>query len=703
MTRKNILLAMSLAAVMALGACSSDSTPTPTPEPPAPPEPPPPPAADTITVNGFVTDMPIPNATVVLTVNGQDFTAANPTGADGSYSVVIETTDTAALVECVAFDPNGPARFSALLDSFAGLQAGAGDDGILDNANITNVTTAQQLLAEALAADGSIDDLAELQELAEQVDPQELIELAAAIKVVIDSVQGVVLPEEFTDVQQLAQAIVDGTSTFLADVEVTNPGIIADTVEEVINDGFATTPFAAESMPGVYIGTSGNEVFILMEGGSGYFAEDEQFGQLIEGITWSLNVDGALVIVFTETQDTDTVVLLTDASGVQTVYVTSVEGGVEQESGTFSVVRLGFDPDGFDATSAVGSYRNPNSAEEGESETEFTVLLAGGSGYDLDVATGVQDDFFTWTVNADATLDITDDGVPDLGETEVSDERETIWLLEGSTADLRNILVIERAFESDAILEIEALPIAYTSEIMVGPNADVANTLLLEGKTYAITGGLDDFEEVIVTFGAEGVFFEMFQEFSIEFGPEFGEESAATWFIDENGVVFITDPATDQDPQETDLVTVVSGLGQDVMVVSVDEDFVGELTLTLVTPFTANDNLVGTWDILENGVVTTETITFNVDGSGAYFDEGLLDDNFNWVIEPSGRLVLTLDDGPNAVAVFTDNIHKLADSTADNLHVFATYRADGVLENDSDVPSGPPQVIFEANLVRQAQ
>jgi len=703
MTRKNILLAMSLAAVMALGACSSDSTQTPTPEPPAPPEPPPPPAADTITVNGFVTDMPIPNATVVLTVNGQDFTAANPTGADGSYSVVIETTDTAALVECVAFDPNGPARFSALLDSFAGLQAGAGDDGILDDANITNVTTAQQLLAEALAVDGSIDDLAELQELAEQVDPQELIELAAAIKVVIDSVQGVVLPEEFTDVQQLAQAIVDGTSTFLADVEVTNPGIIADTVEEVINDGFATTPFAAESMPGVYIGTSGNEVFILMEGGSGYFAEDEQFGQLIEGITWSLNVDGALVIVFTETQDTDTVVLLTDASGVQTVYVTSVEGGVEQESGTFSVVRLGFDPDGFDATSAVGSYRNPNSAEEGESETEFTVLLAGGSGYDLDVATGVQDDFFTWTVNADATLDITDDGVPDLGETEVSDERETIWLLEGSTADLRNILVIERAFESDAILEIEALPIAYTSEIMVGPNADVANTLLLEGKTYAITGGLDDFEEVIVTFGAEGVFFEMFQEFSIEFGPEFGEESAATWFIDENGVVFITDPATDQDPQETDLVTVVSGLGQDVMVVSVDEDFVGELTLTLVTPFTANDNLVGTWDILENGVVTTETITFNVDGSGAYFDEGLLDDNFNWVIEPSGRLVLTLDDGPNAVAVFTDNIHKLADSTADNLHVFATYRADGVLENDSDVPSGPPQVIFEANLVRQAQ
>jgi len=698
MTCKNLLLATSLAAIMTLGACSSsDSTPATTPEPPAPP---PPPVSETITVNGFVTDMPIPNATVVLTVNGQEFTAPEPTGADGSYSVVIETTDTDALVECVAFDPDGPARFSALLDSFAGLQEAAGSDGILDDANITNVTTAQQLLAEALATDGSIDDLAELQALAEQVDPAELIELAAAIKVVIDSVQGVVLPEEFTDVQQLAQAIVEGTSTFLTDVETTNPGIIAETIEEIVSDGFATTPFVAESMPGVYIGTSGTDIFILMEGGSGYYAEEGQFGQFIEDITWSLTEDGALVLVFTATQDTDTIVLLTDASGVQTVYITSVEEGIDQEPGTYSVVRLGFDPDGFDATSAVGSYRNANSPDEDESETEFTILLAGGSGYDLDVATGVQDDYFSWAVNDDASLMFTDDGEPDIGEIEASDENSTIWLLEGSTAAVRNLLVIEREFEGDAIIEIEALPIAYTSEIMVGPMADVANTLLLEGKTYAFSDG---FNKALVTFDAEGVFGEIYQDFDEEFGPEFGEESAATWFVDADGVIFVTDPATDVDPEETDLVTVVSGLGQDVMVVSFDEDgVVVELTLTLVTPFTESDNLVGSWTILENGVETTETITFNDDGSGSYFDGDLLDDNFNWVIEASGRLVLTLDDGPDAVAVFTDNIHRLADSTADNLHVFATYRADGELENDTDDPLGPPEVVFDVNLARQA-
>jgi hypothetical protein len=699
MTHKNLLLAMLLAAATSLGACSSsDSDPIPNlPDPPAPPAPP-----ASITVNGFVTDMPIPNATVVLTVNGQDFTAANPTGADGSYSVVIETTDTDALVECVAFDPDGPARFSALLDSFAGLQEGAGADGVLDDANITNVTTAQQLLAEALAVDGSIDDLAELQALAEQVDPAELLELAAAIKVVIDNVQGVVLPQEFEDVQQLAQAIVDGTSTFIADIETTNPGIIDDTVDEVINDGFATTPFVAESVPGVYIVTSGTEVLILMEDGSGYFAEDQLEGQLVEGITWSLTEGGALVLVFTEAQDTDTIVLLTDASGVQTVYVTPVEGGVEQASEAISLVRFGFDPDGFDAATVPGSYRDANSLDPTESQTEFTVLLVGGTGYDIDVATGVQDDFFTWAVTANAELTFTDDGIPDLGETVLSDENVTIRLLEGSTVAVRNLLVIEREFEGNAIIEIEALPIAYTSEIMAGPMADVANTLLLEGKTYAVTDGLDAFEKFLVTFEADGVFSEIFQEYSEEFGPEFGEENAATWFIDENGIIFITDPATDVDPQQTDLVTVVSGLGEDVMAIAVEEEgILSQLTLTLVTPFTANDNLTGTWTIFDEGVLSTETIMFNADGTGTYYDDGLFDVNFDWAIESSGRLVLTLDDGPNALVVFTDNLHRLADSTADNLHVFATYRADGVLDNDSDVPSGPPEVVFDATLVRQ--
>jgi hypothetical protein len=227
----------------------------------------------------------------------------------------------------------------------------------------------------------------------------------------------------------------------------------------------------------------------------------------------------------------------------------------------------------------------------------------------------------------------------------------------------------------------------------------MANTLLLEGKTYAISDGN---EKQLVTFDTDGVFSEIFQDFDEVGGPEFGEGEAATWFIDATGVISITFLETEEDPQETDLVTVVSGLGQDVMVVSVDDDgVVAELTLTLVTPFTENDNLVGSWDIVEDGVSLLETLDFNADETGAYFDQGQLDVAFDWVIEPSGRLVLTLDDGPEAEVVITDNIHKLADSTADNLHVFAVIRGDGELSNeDADDPEGPPQVFFEVNLVR---
>ena len=74
------------------------------------------------------------------------------------------------------------------------------------------------------------------------------------------------------------------------------------------------------------------------------------------------------------------------------------------------------------------------------SETEFTVLTPGGSGYEIDIATGVQDGFFTWIVNADAELVLTDDNLPDIGETVAGQEEDTILLLEGSTADLREAI-----------------------------------------------------------------------------------------------------------------------------------------------------------------------------------------------------------------------------------------------------------------------
>ena len=689
MTRKNLCLPILIAAGMSLSACggSSGSSSPPVTNPPA---------AETVTVRGFVTDMPIPNATVIITVDGQEFTAPNPTDADGGFEVEIETTDTDALVECVAFDPDGPARFSALLNSFAGLQEDAGDDGVAEDVNVTNVTTAQFLLAQELATDGSIDSLDELQDIAGQIDPDELLELSAAIKIVVDSVQGVTLPDGFDDVQELAQAIVDGDTTFLEDIEATNPGILDETIDEVLNDGFATVPFTADTAPGVYINTNGFDLLALYEDGTGYNAEEEEAGQFLEEVTWSVTDTGALEVVFTEAQDVDTFVLLNEAGNVMTLHRSTVEGDVEIEPITLSAVHLGFDPDGFDPTTVPGSYNDPEDPEE---ETEFTVFLDDGSGYDIDAANGVQDDFFTWEVNDAGELIMIDDGMADNGEAELSDERLTAWLLEGSTADTRNVLSVEFEFDGDAAIELEALPLDYTSDIVTGPMPDVANTMLLEGKTYGFSDGV---ETILATFGSDGAYSEIYQDFDEQSGPQFGEDEAE-WFVDDVGTIRIIFPEDELGEAETMVLTLVSGLGESQMILSeVDDSGVAvELVLDQVVPFDADDNIAGTWEIMEDGQVQTETVTFNANGTGSYFDDGMNDGDFDWIVNGDGKLMLTLAEEPGDTGVFTDNFHKLADSTVDNLHLMLVFRFDGELDNDAEDLQGPAEVIIEVNFVRQ--
>jgi len=691
--------AILLAGAALLSACGGSSGPAATSPPPPPP---PVVVVPSVTVTGYVTDMPIPNATVIITVNGQQFTAPNPTAADGSFSVDIESDDPEAMVICEAFDPNGPARFSALLNNFAGMQASAGADNVADDVNITNITTAQFLLAQELAADGSIDDLDELQTISEQIDPAELLELAAAIKLVIDSVAGVALPDGFADVQELAAAIVDGTSTFLADVELVNPGILEQTINDVVSDGFATATFDADGVPGVYIDAVGNDLMVLYEDGSGYSAEQEILvdgqgnvfeNQLIEAVSWTITASGDLQIVFVEAQDVDTVTLVNDAGGVLTLYVNELDGLTgTQESNSFNVFRFGFDPNGFAAASVPGSYYDPDDVEEA---TEFTVFLADGSGYDIDALDGVQGEFFTWAVDATGELFLTDDGLIDIGDFELNDDREAVRLLDGSTANLLNLLVVEMPLEGDTVVRIEAFPVTYTSEIIAGPTPDMANTVLLEGKTYAFFEGN---ETGLVTFGANGVFSEVYQDFDAQFGPEW-DEGDGEWFVDDQGTIHITFVESDGTAQ-TDRATVVTGLGADTMLVLTDDDGVSnELVLTRVVPFEATE-VVGTWQDLDPNLTTVLTAAFNADGSGSYAADGIVDENFQWSVNAAGTLVSALQDVTGAPDGWTDNFHKLADSTADVLHLVVVFRIDGVLVNDADDPTGPPEAILELNISR---
>ena len=170
-------------------------------------------------------------------------------------------------------------------------------------------------------------------------------------------------------------------------------------------------------------------------------------------------------------------------------------------------------------------------------------------------------------------------------------------------------------------------------------------------------------------------------------------------------LIFITAPGTDDAPEETREATVISGFGEDVMVVSIEVNGEPrESTLTLVTSFTASDNLDNSsWEILQDGEPSSDTLALNADGSGAYAENGIVAEEFAWSIDSNGILVITLQNASAEEAEFSDHLYRLADSTADNLHAFVVLRADGELTNVAEDPSGPPVVVFEGNLQRRAQ
>ncbi|NND59377.1 MAG: carboxypeptidase regulatory-like domain-containing protein, partial [Gammaproteobacteria bacterium] len=192
---------LALGAMMSLTGCGSSGSDT-GGESPGSQVPPPPVASggDTISISGKVTDMPIANATVTVTVGGQTFTADAPTDAEGNYTVEISSDDPNAIVVLEATDSTG-VHFTAVLDDFGGFEAKADSDGNVADTDITNVTTAHYLLATNASDDGSIDDADELDEVAGRIDPAAVLQLSAAIKLVVENIEGVALPDGVDNTQ----------------------------------------------------------------------------------------------------------------------------------------------------------------------------------------------------------------------------------------------------------------------------------------------------------------------------------------------------------------------------------------------------------------------------------------------------------------------------------------------------------------------
>ncbi len=148
----------------------------------------------TLTISGLVTDSPISNELVSIAIGDELFEVEADT--DGNYSLPITINDMSALVFINAKGSADQNQEDIELIAVAGqtstLLAAAGGEHHLsheDNnqTNVTHVSTANYLLVEDRTESGEITSELEFNQLASEVSPEELIQTAGFIKLLVDN------------------------------------------------------------------------------------------------------------------------------------------------------------------------------------------------------------------------------------------------------------------------------------------------------------------------------------------------------------------------------------------------------------------------------------------------------------------------------------------------------------------------------------
>lgn len=196
----------------------------------------------TKTISGQVTDAPVANANITVTVGAETFT----TQADelGFYSLDVSTSDLDALVRVSATGTSQTGQaleFLSLAGAFENLDAESVQD-------VTNVTTAAALLAAAANGGQEPATPEELQAAETAVDAETLLELAAVIKLLVDDAD-YSLPDGTESLLAFAgdSAAVED---FIAAVEASEDGsALQRTIEEILDDASLLPGFTASQLP----------------------------------------------------------------------------------------------------------------------------------------------------------------------------------------------------------------------------------------------------------------------------------------------------------------------------------------------------------------------------------------------------------------------------------------------------------------------
>ena len=227
-----------------------------------------------LTLKGVVTDGPIANAAVTARVGTQNFTAT--ADAQGAYSLTVTTSAPADAVQLSASGIGAQAhvKLTATLGDLASLYKQADKNGVLAGTGITHYSTAlAALLADANAGQAPAT-VAKLAELGRGVSPEQLLDLATAIKLVVD--KGVPLPSGVADTAALVGSPGSAAlKAFLAQQQTGNAAQLAATRDEVLaaagvpGTAFAPTVATQRFFYDVQLGASGAVQVVFQPDGTG--------------------------------------------------------------------------------------------------------------------------------------------------------------------------------------------------------------------------------------------------------------------------------------------------------------------------------------------------------------------------------------------------------------------------------------------------
>jgi hypothetical protein len=259
-----------------------------------------------VVLRGTVIDSPIANATVTLTAGGRSYTAT--ADAQGQYELeaVLQQLGEMLRLEALGVGAQSQVRLSSLVGDAASVLAATGTSGSeLDEAafstlRVTHVSTAQEVLVREAAGGELPATQAALETARAGLDPVQLINLAATVRLVVDG--GLALPAGVPDTLALVS-----TPAVRETFQAANAAALGVMAAQVAGDpavGLAAfSPLApgADSATKIYffgrggVGQTAYRVVYRADGTADVTGASSQEGT--RGARWSLD-DGELTLRF---------------------------------------------------------------------------------------------------------------------------------------------------------------------------------------------------------------------------------------------------------------------------------------------------------------------------------------------------------------------------------------------------------------------